>query len=394
MGTKRGVVHRVVPLLCSSRRDGAVMDLFSGMGSVATAMADKRHVITNDVLSFTGAFARARFLPSRRMPVSAVVLKLRPTYRDQVGWLRSKFRDQLHAEQISMDGDARAMAKYMAAFEHAANSEHVKAKARRANLMNDHRRYQLASLYYAGGYFSLRQANQIDAIRYAIDTLRLDVDRDWLVAAWLSATANTLNGPGHTAQYLKPSSEDAALRIRQYWRRDIWELFQDRLSDLMLVGSESWRAANRVYIADALELVARPMPADLKTVYADPPYTRDQYSRYYHVYETLYQYDYPSIQGIGRTPSDRFDTAFSRKSKVVSAFRQLLGSLRKWSVRVVISYPSDGLLTKAGASVAAIAEEQGFKIVSATSFGKEHSTLGASGGFTTKDATENLYVCR
>jgi adenine-specific DNA-methyltransferase len=149
-----------------------------------------------------------------------------------------------------------------------------------------------------------------------------------------------------------------------------------------------------VCVGDALNLVARPKPTGVGTVYADPPYTRDQYSRYYHVYETLYKYDYPSIQGIGRTPSRRFQTVFSQKSQVVSAFRLLMRRLRKWRVRVVLSYPSDGLLTKAGGSVADIAEEQGFTMLSTTSFGKEHSTLGASRGVSTKNATENLYVCR
>jgi adenine-specific DNA-methyltransferase len=68
----------------------------------------------------------------------------------------------------------------------------------------------LTQYYFAAGYFSLRQAMQFDALRYAIDsTLLSDCDRDWALAAWICTAARLANAPGHTAQYLKPNNEQA-----------------------------------------------------------------------------------------------------------------------------------------------------------------------------------------
>jgi len=46
---------------------------------------------------------------------------------------------------------------------------------------------------------------------------------------------------------------------------------------------------NRVEVSDALSLLKSSRVSSVTAVYADPPYTKDQYSRYYHVYETMYR---------------------------------------------------------------------------------------------------------
>ncbi|WP_239508159.1 DNA adenine methylase, partial [Proteus mirabilis] len=51
-------------------------------------------------------------------------------------------------------------------------------------------------------------------------------------------------------------------------------------------------------------------------VYADPPYTSVQYSRYYHVLNVLTDYDYPVCEGPGRCPVKgyRFSSRFEFKT--------------------------------------------------------------------------------
>lgn len=83
-------------------------------------------------------------------------------------------------------------------------------------------------------------------------------------------------------------------------RRSVWEEFLGALARLAAFGSQVWRAGNRAFQADALSLLRdRERLADVRLVYADPPYTSDQYSRYYHIYETLILYDYPAARGRG-----------------------------------------------------------------------------------------------
>lgn len=241
----------------------------------------------------------------------------------------------------------------------------------------------------------MRQAIDIDAIRYAIESARgVRKYADWLLAAWLSACSRVVNAPGHTAQYLKPNSKATAGRIKSFWRRSIWEEFKDALADLEQVGPESWRAGNRVLISDALGLIRGRRLAGTGVVYADPPYTKDQYSRFYHVFEALHRYEYPTISGEGRAvPADeRFTTGFCQITQVEASFVALFEGVASLGIPLVLSYPSDGLLTVAGSSVEAIAKNR-MTITCHERVEYSHSTMGASSGAKSKLATENIYVC-
>jgi adenine-specific DNA methylase-like protein len=176
------------------------------------------------------------------------------------------------------------------------------------------------------------------------------------------------------------------------WTRSFWDEFSSGLNTVSQVGTENWRLNNSVYVGDALDLVSAGELRDIGVVYADPPYTKDQYSRYYHVYETLYRYDFPDSTGAGRNRSDRFTTGFSLKSAVVASFHDLCRNVARMQVPLVISYPSSGLLGDASSTVREIALQY-FGDVRAQAYEAKHSTMGASTGASKKAATENLYVC-
>lgn len=392
MGTKRGIADHVRRLVTDLSPNGQVLDLFSGIGCVAESLSMVAPVRTNDALSFTAAFARARFKGPREKTPDKLINLLRQPYRETVEDETRLNRDRLRDEQRAIDLGSDALHKYMAEAQHAANSETVRASALEAASAHGPQHYRLASYYFSAGYWSLRQAIHIDALRYAIDAISLSAgDRDWALAAWLSTAGRAINAPGHTAQYLKPNTKEAYRRIRRYWIRNMWETFQDELIDMRLVGTEGWRSRNTVEVGDALALLRSGRLADVSVVYADPPYTKDQYSRYYHVYETIYKYDYPSAEGLGRVRSDRFSSVFCLKAQVEKSFSDLFMAISSLGVPLVLSYPSDGLLSRTGNSVLGIGD-QSMKLKTTESFGASHSTLGASKGLKTKSATENLYV--
>ena len=81
-------------------------------------------------------------------------------------------------------------------------------------------------------------------------------------------------------------------------------------------------------------------------IYADPPYTSDHYSRYYHLYETLLLYDYPSSEATGRYRPDRFFSRYSIKTEVEAAMDRLIADCAKIGSRLVLSYPERGLLPR------------------------------------------------
>lgn len=393
MGTKRALAPTVRAAIESLGNNRRVADLFSGMGSVATSMASSSPILTNDALGFTTAFARARFLQHDRAPSRDVANQLFPHFCEAHELLRADFRARIGRERTVLAGDREGLVELMARAPHVGNSKWYARKARQAAVDASVGRYRLATLYFSAGYFSSAQAVQLDALRYAIDQLRAsEISRDWLLAAWLAAAAVIMNAPGHSAQFLKPSNDAVYARIRRQWQRSVWSVFVEQLDAIQPVGTKRWRAGNRVCNADALRLIASSDLDGVSIVYADPPYTRDHYSRFYHVHETLYRYDFPDSHGAGRTRSDQFRTAFSAVRYVEEAFRLLFSGIATRGLPLVLSYPENGLLSRAGVRVAELLQEY-FAVRSAEQFTLQHSTLGGSSGSRTKAALEGVYVC-
>ena len=84
-------------------------------------------------------------------------------------------------------------------------------------------------------------------------------------------------------------------------------------------------------------------------VYADPPYTRDHYSRFYHVLETISLWDDPGVsttriraktttfsRGVYR--ADRHQSPFCIKSQAPGAFERLFSAVRDLQAPLVLSY--------------------------------------------------------
>ena len=393
MGTKRHMANHVRDAIAGLEPTGRVIDLFSGMGSVAESLKETASVVTNDALSFTAAISRARFTGSDRESTSSeVVQRLRDLYETQLHQLEASYAVELKREEAALTGSRADLLAYMEKAPHVGNSMECQRTARQAAEADGLEHYQLATLYFSAGYLSLRQAIELDAVRAAIDDDARINERDWLLAAWIACTSVLLNAPGHTAQYLRPNSDSTHKRIKRTWLRSIWTEFIAALDTVSQVGTEDWRFHNSVYVGDALDLVSGGELRDIGAVYADPPYTRDQYSRYYHVYETLYRYDYPDSTGAGRNRSDRFITGFSLKTAVAASFHDLCRNVARMQVPLVVSYPSSGLLDEVGITIVEIVQQY-FNHIKTFSYSANHSTMGASTGPSKKSAMENLYVC-
>jgi adenine-specific DNA-methyltransferase len=281
----------------------------------------------------------------------------------------------------------------MANAPHRGNSGRVRSLAIAAADLRERSDYVMTTLYFSGSYFSSRQAIALDALRFALDGVEPGPLHDWLMSCWLATAARLVNAPGHTAQFLKPNSDPVFGRIVRQWRRPVWPTFREMLATLRPVGSKGWRLRNRVISAEAGELVkdGRRLKS-IGAAYADPPYTKDHYSRFYHLYETLYEYDFPDSQGAGRYRSGRSPSRFSLATEVVPAFSELLQNLALREIPLVLSYPSDGLIQQTGTNLRELIETE-MSIRRHIRISTTHSTMGAHRGGSSKNKEENLYVC-
>ena len=88
---------------------------------------------------------------------------------------------------------------------------------------------------------------------------------------------------------------------------------------------------------------------DVGFIYADPPYTDMQYSRYYHLLNIAAKYDYPHPTKIsgkytkGLYTENRFQSKLSAKSTCLTAFNNLVAFAGNYNKNLAVSfaYPVD-----------------------------------------------------
>lgn len=401
MGNKRHLAPIVASLIADLRPARPLLDLFSGMCFVAGAVADSgRQVWVNDVQRYAELAGRCLVGSASNPPDATRLADLTRDFNRNEGRLLKRFAEQLELEQRVLA--APTVSAYSAAYrswQHAGNSvtlaEEV-AEARRSR-RGPHR---LCTLTFAWGYFGLRQSIALDSMRYAIDLGRrngtLDPDEAlWLRLALIQAASRIATGPGHLSQYLKGETEASLARIIALRHRDVVEQVGVELSLLEPFGSQAWRTGNRVTRGDALQLWPRLKAQGFRNavVYADPPYTKNEYSRFYHVLETLVRYDYPPSLGSGRYRPDRFHTALCSRTGVLKAFHQLVRGVASTGSHLVLSYPARGLLNvTTGASPEAVLRTHFRDVGVVWRSDARHSTLGARHGHAALEAEELVYL--
>ena len=133
MGTKRHIASRVRALVSDLRPKGQVLDLFSGMGSVAEELAGLRPVVTNDALEFTAPLARARFTAeTRKWTATQVINSLRTPFREYAEGLSTPYRSRLREEQCALDSGPTALSAFIAESHHVAGSPVAARQATKA----------------------------------------------------------------------------------------------------------------------------------------------------------------------------------------------------------------------------------------------------------------------
>ena len=401
MGTKKQIVSDVVEVVRGAK-SGPFLDLFSGISSVGVGVAPARQVWCNDAQNFAYTLATAKFTSKSSPAIDASLLSdiLDRTQFNGSRLLMKLGRSVLEEDICLHEGEISAVCRLVKKQILSADSN-VASDIRSTHRLDRKKTpYCLFSISYVGGYLGARQAFDIDSLRYAIDSLRWDgeisVDQHrWFVLALCKALFAVSNTTGHFAQYLdvKPSTLARFLAKR---RRNVLTEWLHAVRDLAPAGTEAWRRENRTFRGDATKLLLKLKKQDMRpaVIYADPPYTGDQYSRYYHLLETLLDYDYPDLSGKGQYRPDRFVSDFSKKTKVAAAFDTLVSGVADLNAELIINYPKNGLLADTKASLLATMRKYYSHAEVAAEIAHEHSSLGASKGIERSAVTELIFYAR
>ncbi len=220
--------------------------------------------------------------------------------------------------------------------------------------------YLLASSYYPNVYLGLRQAIAVDSLRYAIDGLsgRLAAaKRTHYLAALLHACSVTTSATSHFCQ---PRGLVRDPEVRAVLARRAQSIPSKLLAYSGSIAAAARaarpRPGNLALLGDWRGAFARWDEVGADVVYADPPYTSDHYSRFYHVLEVLTRYDYPELEvRRGKTTKGRYPalerrprSRFCGKKTVEAELRALIEATAARGAALVLSYGEEnGLLLRA-----------------------------------------------
>lgn len=226
---------------------------------------------------------------------------------------------------------------------------------------------------YGGYYYSPIQAIIFDALRQTVPTEpKL---KNVFIAALIDAASKCAAAPGHTAQPFQPTFS-AIDYIKESWNRDVWESVRvaaERINNVCAL------TQGKVVNSDFHECLEYLNAGDI--VFADPPYSDVQYSRFYHVLETLARGWSTSVSGVGRYPAlcHRPISQFSRRSSSLSAATDLVKSCADKRLQLVITFPtyrsSNGLCANEFKEIAS----RFYANIDEYFFESEFSTLGGNG---------------
>lgn len=342
-------------------RGAGICDLFAGSGCVSRKLSRKFPVVSCDIQGYSRVISNA-LLNKFDVTDEAINTFFTSINTDSANKLRNVFAPLINMEQNAIA--TRNLEVLTCILEYGSvevfNIEHshsclsdvliAVSKQLRETGLNDLR--SLISRYYGGVYFSYKQSVEMDILLEGIHRFVPAENRDLFLAALLSTASDVVDTVGkHFAQPIKARDSKGKIKITVYNKAvkdktvDVVALYREWLQKYKNLAKSD---CQHLALQGGFEQCLKSLPDNVKTVYADPPYTRDHYSRYYHVLETLVLRDTPKISTVtihgsthvsnGIYREERHQSPFCIKSKAPGAFRKMFELTASTGRSLLLSY--------------------------------------------------------
>jgi adenine-specific DNA-methyltransferase len=368
MGHKGRIVNAIKKQVERIAGDAhALCDAFCGSGVVAWNLAEQFNlpILAGDLQSY--AVARAAGVVTRTTPLNNL------DFLDN--WIRRAERlvEEVTSNLRIPSTPTVEMKTQLVAPRKAVKNARLYASGTLNRVLRKNAHNWPITLAYAGYYFSIEQALALDALRSTMPSRR--TERAVALSALIGAASRCSASPGHTAQPLGIGRKSLP-HVVDAWNRRVFEHVRE---EVKLIAPRHAKVEGEAKTASWDKLIDLLSPRDV--VFCDPPYSDVQYSRFYHVLETLARGIVVDVSGTGRNPpfNERPESQFSRKSKSMDEVKRLLKCSAERELRLVITFPvarqSNGLAAWAFVAEAKryFAKVQSMEVMSV------FSTLGGNG---------------
>lgn len=388
-GNKLRLTRFVAPVAAITLpADVPVLDLMSGTGIIARSLAHRHPVAVNDANPYAALLSRSQWISGSVVDSNAIAERLREPFADNQQRLNILAERALinEADLLHGDIDDETLARF----------QQTLAPALPITDGKQDRTSRLVTERYAGVYFGVAQSIEIDSLRHAIERAfpESGAERDVCLTALISACITCASGP-HFAQPTAPKSVKALRNLLERQARSVaweFELAMGRLvirehlrHPLLSATCDGWRGALAAFKLANLGRDA--------AVYVDPPYSKLQYSRYYHVLNVLLTYDYPPVAGRGRYPprQNRFSSRFEYQPGMARReMREMIQACANADLTTLVSYGDagfvsiDGLLADMAAAFSSVEmftevlrhHSQGRRLATSRAVAIEHLVVG------------------
>lgn len=368
LGSKQRLCPVIADAVSSLVAPGSeVGDLFSGSGVVASALSRRFKTTAVDIQAFSEVLASS-LLNGAESDLDALRGDdFRRDFERAQTTLRKIFSELIEVEddalRLAVSGKGEALSQLIehgsvAAFERLAQDDGPATIKRAHTAVVDRlRRAQLpkgfatASRYFGAVYFSLRQAIDLDALSAATAELPPGPRRVGK-AVLLSVASEIVNTVGkqfaQPVRLVKADGRVQGLLLKRACRDrglnvfEVWTEWSERWAQELSASRHKGRSVR----GDVLKFIEQDQQCSV--YYADPPYTIDHYSRFYHVAETLTLRDDPSLDVATRSGrevvmrglyrANRHQSAFSIPRTAGSAFDALFRGCAKRGCGLIMSY--------------------------------------------------------
>lgn len=322
-----------------------VLDIFAGTGCVAEMFKKNGYkVYANDVESYAYNISNTLLKNSYKVNLKNINSNYKTNYKT----LELVYKDLLEKEKLYLEKNNSLIIDFnnelpkiwKKDFEIKLNNIVIKTIDDLNNNTNKIP-FCLFTLYYSGIYFGLKQSIQIDSIRYAIEQ-EDEKDRSVLLTClYYAMKESSFSKDGHMAQPL--NQEKNTKRLFDVRSKDIYELFANKLNDFKDIKENN--IEGEAFNKQFTDLIKdNRIINDVGFIYADPPYTDMQYSRYFHLLTTVTNYCYPNMTykngklTSGLYADNRFQSNISSRSKSLDELTMLIEFSSKNNISLCFSY--------------------------------------------------------
>lgn len=361
LGSKLRLLDFIEENVCKITPDDAgVCDLFSGSGCVSYKLSKLYPVTACDIQNYSRVICNSLLKPNALTKESAIkivseIKNKKPLLVDAFTQLIDMEAEAIKNKNLELLTDIVEQGS-LEVF----NLEKTESKLSsvQSQVLDKLKKYNLGgkksliSRYYGGVYFSYLQAVQIDTIMDLIRHYSNTADQNILLAALLSTVSDISCTVGkHFAQPIKARDSKGNIKPLVYNKAlkdktlDVILLYEDWLNKY--VNLPKGQHHNTILQGDYMDCL-KTLPHNVKTIYADPPYTRDHYSRFYHVLETIALDDVPEISTVkthgkerisnGIYRKDRHQSPFCIRSKAPKAFEDMFKLISSSQRNLLLSY--------------------------------------------------------